>query len=113
MSNKTLTSCFCCNFFLKSCNKCKYPKNILTYLLEKYPNKPWSFGQWGISSNPNITLEIIEYFKNKIDFNSLSKNTFKYNNKKVKIISEKIKLYHYLSFSKIIYDIKRFLVTTF
>ena len=121
------------NFFLKSCNKCKYPKNILTYLLEKYPDKDWWFvQQWGISSNPNITLEfiekypdkpwnwysissnpsitleIIEYFKNKINFNELSNNTFKYHNKKVKIISEKIKLYHYLSFSKIIYDIKRF-----
>ena len=225
MSNNKLT--FCHNFFLKSCNKRKYPKNILTYLLEKYPdkdwlfgkygissnpsltlefiekypdkpwywgedgissnpnitlewiekyqNKPWSFGSYGISRNPNITkgasptleliekypdkpwcwgqggissnpnitkgasmslelikkypdkhwdwdnisynpcitLEIIEYFKNKIDFKALSRNTFKYHNKKVKIISEKIKLFHYLSFSKMIYDIKRHIVTTF
>ena len=159
--HKTLTFCFCHNFFPKSWNKHKYPKNILAYLLENYPDKPWSFRDlssnpnitlaliekypdkdwyWGcsgisynrnitlewiekypnkpwdlnsISINPSITLEIIEYFKNKIDFEGLSRNTFEYNNKKVKIISKKIKLFHYLSFSKIIYDIKRFLVTTF
>ena len=146
MSNKTLTSCFCHNFFPKSCfchnfflkswNKRKYPKNILAYLLEKYPDKDWCWGEdgissnpitlefiekypdkdwyWGyggISSNPSITLEIIEYFKNKIDFKELSENTFEYHNKKVKIISEKIKLFHYLSFSKMIYDIKRHIIT--
>ena len=32
--------------------------NILIYLLEKYPEKPWDWG--GISSNPNITMEMIE-----------------------------------------------------
>ena len=93
------------------CSGISYNRNITLEWIEKYPNKPWDLNS--ISINPSITLEIIEYFKNKIDFNSLSQNTFKYHNKKVKIISEKIKLYHYLSFSKIIYDIKRFLVTTF
>ena len=153
MSNKMLTFCH------------KYPKNLLTYLLEKYPDKPWLLGLYGISSNPNITLEwiekypdkpwywgqcgisnnrsitlkwiekypdkpwywghngisynpnitseLIEKYINKIDFKALSENTFEYNSKKVKIISEKIKLFHYLSFSKIIYDIKRHIVTTF
>ena len=66
MSNKTFTSCFCYNFFLKSCNKRKYPKNILTYLLEKYPDKPWCWGHHGISSNQNITLEFIEKYPDKL-----------------------------------------------
>ena len=93
--------------------KFKYPKNILTYLLETYPNKNWNWGQYGISYNPNLTLELIEKYINKINFNVLSRNTFKYHNKKIKRISEKIKLYYYLSFTRIIYDIKRHIVTTF
>ena len=32
--------------------------NVLEYLLEKYPNKPWDWSD--ISANPNITMEIIE-----------------------------------------------------
>ena len=32
--------------------------NILMYLLEKYPEKPWNWTS--ISWNPNITMEIIE-----------------------------------------------------
>ena len=32
--------------------------NTLTYLLEKYPEKPWEW--YSISRNPNITMEIIE-----------------------------------------------------
>jgi len=138
--HKTLTSqsTFYHNFFLKSCNKKhKYPKNILIYLLEKYPDKKWNWGLRGISFNPNLTLEfiekypnkdwdwnfisenpsitlkIIEKYINKINFYVLSRNTFEYHNKKVKRISEKIKLYHYLSFRRIIYDINRYIVTTF
>jgi len=66
--HKTLTSqsTFCHNFFLKSCNKKrKYPKNILIYLLEKYPDKDWHWGYCGISYNPNITLELIEKYPDK------------------------------------------------
>ena len=32
--------------------------NILMYLLEKHPEKPWSW--YGISRNPNMTMEFIE-----------------------------------------------------
>ena len=63
MSYKKLT--FCHNFFLKSWNKRKYPKNLLVYLLEKYPDKPWAFRDFGISSNSNITLEFIEKYPDK------------------------------------------------
>ena len=37
--------------------------NILMYLLEKYPEKPWDWS--GISSNPNVTMEMIEKCPNK------------------------------------------------
>ena len=37
--------------------------NILQYLLEKYPNKPWDWDD--ISRNPNITMEIIEKYPDK------------------------------------------------
>ena len=33
--------------------------NILTYLLEKYPEKPWDHWFY-ISMNPNLTMEFIE-----------------------------------------------------
>ena len=37
--------------------------NPLTYLLEKYPEKPW---KWNcISRNPNITMKMIEKYPNK------------------------------------------------
>ena len=38
------------------------PKNLLTYLLKKYPNKNWD--SFFISSNENISFEYFE--KNKI-----------------------------------------------
>ena len=34
--------------------------NTLEYLLEKYPDKPWHWGAWGLSMNPSITPEFIE-----------------------------------------------------
>ena len=34
--------------------------NILTYLLEKYPDKPWDWNWYWISKNPNITMKMIE-----------------------------------------------------
>ena len=37
--------------------------NILQYLLEKYPDKPWCWNN--ISYNPNITMEIIEKYPEK------------------------------------------------
>jgi hypothetical protein len=38
-----------------------------------------------IYMNPNITMEIIEKHIDKIDFNTLSKNEFIYENKRLKI----------------------------
>ena len=79
--------------------------NTLTYLLDKYPDKPWSYYMCGISSNPNITMEMIDKYPdkpwnweyisknpnitiefiekniNKIDFERLSENKFTYQNK--------------------------------
>ena len=40
------------------------PKNLLIYLLEKYPNKNWDI--IGLSKNHNITYDFVE--KNKINF---------------------------------------------
>ena len=37
--------------------------NPLTYLLEKYPEKPWKWNS--ISRNPIITMKIIEKYPNK------------------------------------------------
>ena len=37
--------------------------NALTYLLEKYPDKPWDWTE--ISENPNLTIEIINKVVNK------------------------------------------------
>jgi hypothetical protein len=34
-------------------------------LIEKYPDKNWCWGQYGISSNPNLTLEWIEKYPDK------------------------------------------------
>ena len=28
--------------------------NITLDIIEKYPNKPWDWGRWGMSSNPNL-----------------------------------------------------------
>jgi len=53
--------------------------NTLEYLLEKYPDKPWDW--LNISDNPNITIEIIEKYIDKIDFDTLSYNEFTYQNK--------------------------------
>jgi hypothetical protein len=37
--------------------------NTLTYLIEKHPDKPWN--RYGISQNPNITMEMIEKHSGK------------------------------------------------
>ena len=37
--------------------------NILEYLLEKYPNKPWNWRS--ISWNSNISIEFIEKYPDK------------------------------------------------
>ena len=81
--------------------------NILQYLLEKYPNKPWDWDsisenpnitmdiiekyhdkpwdwEYGISHNPNITIEFIEKYIDKIQFEYLSDNDFTYENKQIK-----------------------------
>ena len=48
-------------------------------IIDKYPDKPWNWG--GISCNPNITMEIIEKYINKINFEWLSYNSLTYQNK--------------------------------
>ena len=53
--------------------------NTLTYLLEKYPDKPWEW--YWISRNPNITMGFIEDHIDNIDFTSLSENKFTYQNR--------------------------------
>ena len=34
-------------------------------LLKKFPDKPWNWGEDGLSSNPSITPGFIEKFPNK------------------------------------------------
>ena len=47
--------------------------NILQYLLQKYPNRPWNW--LVISRNPNLTMEMIEKLPNKPwDWYSISYN---------------------------------------
>ena len=47
--------------------------NTLTYLLEKYPDKPWNW-RW-ISMNPNITVDFIEKHPDKPwDWEGISMN---------------------------------------
>ena len=56
--------------------------NILIYLLEKYPEKPWNW--YEISYNPNITMEFIEKHINKISSDNLSSNKFTIENTRIK-----------------------------
>ena len=39
--------------------------SISLKLLEKFPDKPWNWGEKGLSSNPSITLEMLERFEDK------------------------------------------------
>lgn len=57
----------------------KTTRNTLELLIEKYPNKPWSW--YWISTNSNITMEIIDKNIDKINFKSLSCNKFILQNK--------------------------------
>ena len=73
--------------------------NTLTYLLEKYPEKPWNW--FGISHNPNLTIEFIEKNINKICFSSLSQNKFTFENTRIKkkegyLLLEKERSFHKL-----------------
>jgi hypothetical protein len=73
--------------------------NILMYLLEKYPEKPWSWN--GVSENPNITMEDIEKHINKIRFSYLSSNNFTFESTKIKkkesyMLLEKERSFHKL-----------------
>ena len=73
--------------------------NIIMYLLEKHPEKPW---KWiGISWNQNLTLEYIEKNINKIKFSNLSDNKFTIENTRIKkkegyILLEKEHSFHKL-----------------
>jgi hypothetical protein len=82
--------------------------NPLWYLIEKYPNKPWDW--CNISSNPNITMDIVEsnpdkpwdwfylsdnsnitikFIKDNIDkinWLRLSQNKFTHENKKAQVM---------------------------
>ena len=73
--------------------------NILMYLLEKHPEKPWYW--YSISCNPNITMEMIEKHINKIKFSNLSDNKFTIENTRIKkkegyILLEKERSFHKL-----------------
>jgi hypothetical protein len=57
-----------------------FPKELKG--IEKYPNIPWDWDC--ISNNPNITMEIIEKYRNKIKYKYLSQNKFTYENKRMK-----------------------------
>ena len=73
--------------------------NILMYLLEKHPEKPW---EWRlISANPNITIEFIEKYIDKLSFDSMSYNKFTFENrrinkKEVYMLLEKERSFHKL-----------------
>ena len=73
--------------------------NILTYILKKHPEKPWDWTR--ISSNPNITMDSIEKYINKIDFKQLSKNKLTFENTRMKkkegyLLLEKERSFHKL-----------------
>ena len=53
--------------------------NIIPHELKK--RCPGRFRWDGISQNPNITIDFIEKYIDKLDFGSLSINTFTYQNK--------------------------------
>ena len=73
--------------------------NVLMYLLEKHPEKPWDWN-W-ISRNPNITMEFIEKHLDNIDFERLSQNEFTFENNRMKkkesyMLLEKERSFHKL-----------------
>ena len=73
--------------------------NILTYLLEKYPEKPWDW--FWISMNPNLTMEFIEKNIDKINFSCLSQNRLTFENVRIKkkesyLLLEKERSFHKL-----------------
>ena len=88
-----------------------YNPNLTIEWIEKYPDKPWDWGYYGISGNPNISLKIIQKYINKIDFSVLVKNKFNYIKNKINIQKNKIKLFYYLDFTKLIYDLQRHIIT--
>ena len=74
--------------------------NILLYLLEKYPEKPWNWVY--ISWNPNITMEFIEKHPEKPwDWVDISQNKFTFENTRMKkkegyLLLEKERSFHKL-----------------
>ena len=73
--------------------------NITMEIIEKHPEKPWDWNY--ISSNPNITMEFIEKHLDKIKFAYLSINKFTFENIKIKkkeafLLLEKDRSFHKL-----------------
>ena len=67
--------------------------------IEKHPEKPWDW--WYISLNPNLTMELIEKYIDKINFGKLSKNKFTFENSRMKkkeghLLLEKERSFHKL-----------------
>ena len=78
--------------------------NILMYLLEKHPEKPWNWKC--LSSNPNITIDIIENHPEKPwNWCSISKNP----NLTTKFIEKHLekKNFYYLSQNKFTFESSR------
>ena len=52
-----------------------FSENMPIEIIEKYPNKPWVWGEFGLSNNPNITIEVIEkHLEKKWNWKELSLN---------------------------------------
>ena len=80
----------------KPCNWKRISMNTLKLLLKKYPDQNWNWNWNLISCNPNITLKFIEKNINKIKFNYLSSNTFKFQNKVTKHKEDKMNFRLYM-----------------
>jgi tRNA A37 threonylcarbamoyladenosine dehydratase len=65
-----------------------------------------------ILKNPNITIKFIKENINKFNFTSLSSNHFTYIKKLFTNIHKKAKLFYYLYFTKLIYDLQRYSIST-
>ena len=83
--------------------------DILTYLIEKHPEKPWNW--YLISRNPNITMEMIENNIDQINFDRLSRNDFTFQNNQINKQESYILLEQERTFHKLqnVYIIKQYM----